>query len=72
MIFYQELDVVGAVSVRKKGEILYSGRDSMYLQVFPWHFYFMRGHLLVELTEHDNSTADIIVQSLYIYVLLHS
>ena len=27
---------------------------------FPWHFYIMRGHSLVELT-HDNSAADIIV-----------
>ena len=42
-------------------------------QVFPWHFYFMRGHSLVELTEHDDSAADIILHSmLYIYVLLHS
>ena len=24
-------------------------------QVFPWHFDFMRGHSLVELTEHDDS-----------------
>ena len=27
------------------------GRDSLYFQVLPWHFYFMRGHSLVELTE---------------------
>ena len=33
----------------------------------------MSGHPLVELTEHDNSTtADIMVHSMYIYVLLHS
>ena len=44
-------------------------------QVFPWHFYFMRGHSLVELTEHDDSAANIILHSiveLYIYALLHS
>ena len=33
-------------------------------QVFPWHFYFMRGHSLVELTEHDDSAADIILHSM--------
>ena len=51
-------------------------QDSLYFQVFPWHFYFMRGHSLVDLTEHDNSAADIMVHSMYIpgtvYVLLHS
>ena len=47
-------------------------RDSLYFQVFPWHFYFIREHTLVELTEHDNSAADIIVYIMYIYVLLHS
>ena len=31
-------------------------------QVFPGHFYFMREHSLVELTEHDDSAANIIVQ----------
>ena len=46
----------------------YLGRDSLYFQVFPWHFYFMRGHSLVELTEHDNSAADIIVHSMYIHI----
>ena len=35
----------------------------------PSHFYFMRGHSLVELTEHDNSVADIMVHNMYIYVL---
>ena len=34
-------------------------------QVFPWHFYFMREHSLVELTEHDDSAANIIVHSMY-------
>ena len=61
MDFYLELHVFGAVLVRKKYEILDSGRDSLYLQVFPWHFCFMRGQSLVELTKHDNSAADIMV-----------
>ena len=30
-------------------------------EVFPWYFYFMREHSLVELTEHDDSAANIIV-----------
>ena len=30
----------------------------------------MRGHSLAKLTEHDNSAADTIVHSMYIYVLL--
>ena len=47
-------------------------RDSMYFQVFPSHFYFVRGPSLVELTEHDNSPADNMVHSMYIYILLHS
>ena len=38
-------------SVREKYEIL-------------GHFYFMRGHSSVELTEHDDSAADIILQSM--------
>ena len=33
------------------------------IQVFPCHFYFMRGHSLVELTEHDDSAADIMVRT---------
>ena len=32
----------------------------------------MRGHSLVELTEQDSSAADIMVHSVYIYVLLNS
>ena len=50
------------------------GTDSLHFQVFPWHFCFMRGHSLVELTEHDDGAADIILQylELYIYALLHS
>ena len=61
MIFYLRVECFGAVPARKKYEILYLGRDSLHFQVFPWHFYFMRGHSLVELTEHDNSAADIMV-----------
>ena len=41
-------------------------QDSLYFQVFPWHFCFMRRHSLVELTEHDNSAADILVHSMCI------
>ena len=63
MDFYLELHVFGAVPVRKKMKFL-SRRDSLYFQVFPWHFYFMRGHSLVELTEHDDSAADIILDSM--------
>ena len=33
-------------------------------KVFLWHFYFMRGHSLVELTEHDDRAADIILHSM--------
>ena len=32
----------------------------------------MRGHSLVELTEHDNIATDFMVHMMYIYVLLHS
>ena len=52
----------------KTNEIFDEGWDSWYFQVFPWHFYFMRGHSLVELTEHENSAADIIIHSMYIYI----
>ena len=57
--------IFGAVTVRKDDEIL---RDSLYFQVFPWHFYFMHGHSLAELTEHDDSAANIIVHSMYTYM----
>ena len=40
-------------------------------QVFPWHFYFIREYSLVELTEHDDSTANIIVHSSK-YCCIHS
>ena len=63
MDFYLELYVFGPVPVRKKYEILDLGRDSLYFQVFPWQLYFMRRHSLVELTERDDSAADIILHS---------
>ena len=47
-----------------KGGIHFISRS--FLQ--PCHFYFMRGHSLVELTEHDDSVADIIVHSMYMFV----
>ena len=56
------------VLARKKNEVW----DSTYFQVLPGHFYFVRGHLLVELTEQDSSAADIMVHSVYMYVLLPS
>ena len=68
MDFYLELHVFGAVPVRKKDVILDKGRDLLYFHVFPWRFYFMRGHSLVELTEHDDSAANIIVYSMYTYM----
>ena len=34
-------------------------------EVFPWHFCFMREHSLVELTEHDDSAADINLNKSY-------
>ena len=62
-----------AVPVRKK----YVFAESM---VFPWHFYFIRGHSLVELTEQDDSAADIMVVLLissfivctHLYCCIHS
>ena len=58
----------------KKMKFLTKGGIHCISQVFPWHFYFMREHSLVELTEHDDSAANIIVHCMYIhiYVLLHS
>ena len=53
----------------KKIKFFTKGRDLLSCQAFPWHFHFMRGHSLVKLTEHDNSAADIMVHSMYIYVL---
>ena len=63
MDFYLELHVFGAVPVRKIDEILDYGRYSLYFHIFPWHLYFMRGHSLVELTDHDDSATDIILHT---------
>ena len=63
--------VFGAVSVRKKDEILEGG-----FFVFPGlsnycrHFYFMRGHSLVELTELDDSAADIMAYLVCVCVFI--
>ena len=54
-------------SCSQKNEVLAS---SLFFQVFPWHSYFMRGHSLVELTEHDDSAANIIVHSMYCTVVV--
>ena len=62
MDFYLELHVFGAVPVRKKDKFLTKGR--IHCRVIPWHFYFMLGHSLVELTEHDDSSAGIILHSM--------
>ena len=42
----------------KKMKFLTKGGIHCISQVFPWHFYFMREHSLVELTEHDDSAAN--------------
>ena len=55
------------VPLRKKDEILKGGIHCI-SQVFPWHFYFMREHSLVGLTEHNDSAANIIVHSMYTYM----
>ena len=52
----------------KKMKLLTKGGIHCISQVFPWHFYFMREHSLVELTEHDDSVANIIVHSTW-YVI---
>ena len=58
----------------KKMKFLTKGGVHCISQVFPWHFYFMREHSLVGLTEHDDSAANIIVHSMYtyIYCCIHS
>ena len=45
----------------KKMKFLIKGGIHCISQVFPWHFYFMREHSLVKLTEHADSAANIIV-----------
>ena len=52
----------------KKMKFLTKGGIHCISQVFPWHFYFMREHSLVGLTEHDDSAANIIVHSMYTYM----
>ena len=58
----------------KKMKFLTKGGIHCISQVFPWHFCFMREHSLVELTEHDDSAANIIVHSTYtcMYCCIHS
>ena len=74
MDFYLYLHVSEGVPVRKKDEILDYVSEGVPVsksgilcipQVFPWQFYFMREHSLVELTEHDDSAANILVHSMY-------
>ena len=43
----------------KKVKFLTKGGIHCISQVFPWHFYF-----IVELTEHDDIAADIILHSM--------
>ena len=52
----------------KKMKFLTKGGIHCISQVFPWHFCFMREHSLVELTEHDDSAANIMVHSMYTYM----
>ena len=47
----------------KKMKFLTKGGIHFISQVFPWPFYFIREHSLVELTEHDDSAANIIVHT---------
>ena len=56
------------VPVRKKDEILDEGRDSLYFPGLPLALLFYAEHSLVELTEHDDSAANIIVHSMYTYM----
>ena len=59
---------LGVFLFAKKMKFLTKGGIHCTSQVFPWHFYFMREHSLVELTEHDDSAANIIVRSMYTYM----
>ena len=68
MDFYLYLHVSEAIPVRKKMKFLTKGGIHCISQVLPWHFHFMREHSLVELTEHDDSAANIIVHSMYTYM----
>ena len=44
----------------KKMKFLTKGGIHCISQVFPWHFYFMREHSLVKLTEHDDKSSYIV------------
>ena len=75
MDFYLDWDVSEGVPVRKRMKFWNKGGIHFISQVFPWHFYFMREHSLVELTERDDSAANIIVHSsiyTYMYWCIHS
>ena len=53
----------------KKMKFLNKGGIHCISQVFPsWHFCFMREHSSVELMEHDDSAANIMVHSMYTYM----
>ena len=52
----------------KKMKFFTKGGIHCISQVFPWNFYFMREHSFVELTEHDDSAANIIVHGMYTYM----
>ena len=59
----------------KKMKFLTKGGIQCISQVFPWHFYLMREHSLVKLTEHDDSAANIFVHGMYntyMYCCIHS
>ena len=55
----------------KRTKFLTKGGIHCISQFSLWHFCFMREQSLVELTEHDDSAANIMVQYI-VYVLLHS
>ena len=76
MDFYLYLHASEVFLFAKKMKFLTKGGIHCISQVFPWHFYFMREHLLVKLAEHDDSAANIIVHSMYTYmyccILVHT
>ena len=52
----------------KKMKFLTKGGIHCISQVFSWHFCFMLEHSLAELTEHDDSAANIMVHRMYTYM----
>ena len=48
----------------KKMKFLTKGGIHCISRSSSWHFFFMGGRSLVELTEHDDSAADIILHSM--------